>query len=181
MPHKQNPTGCAMTLAAANRVPGLVSNFLAGMAQENERSVGAGQAEWSTVSDVVQATGLAAASLAEVVQNLRVNAQRMKENIANTRGAIFAERAAILLGNAMGRDVAHRIIEEATHRSKEQGKRLSQVLAEMPEVTVHLNSSVIRDLEIPEQYLGMAETFQQRLLANPVGAAKLPALKQEGK
>jgi 3-carboxy-cis,cis-muconate cycloisomerase len=164
MPHKRNPIGCAVTLAAANRTPGLVANFLAGMIQENERGVGGWQAEWSTVSAVVQSAGLAAASMAEVAEGLTVDAERMKENIAATRGVVFAERAMILLGRALGRDAAHRILEEATRLTVEQKKHLADVLAGMPEVTAHLDAASIRGLEDPEQYLGEAETFRQRLL-----------------
>ncbi len=164
MPHKRNPIGCAVTLAAANRVPGLVANFLAGMIQENERGVGGWQAEWSTVSAVVQSAGLATASVAEVVEGLTVDVARIKENIAATLGVVFAERASILLGKALGRDAAHRILEDATRKSIEQGKHLADVLAGMPVVTAHLDESAIRGLEAPEQYLGEAETFRQRLL-----------------
>jgi 3-carboxy-cis,cis-muconate cycloisomerase len=166
MPHKRNPIGCALTLAAANRVPGLVSNFLSGMIQENERAVGGWQADWSTVSALVQAAGLAVASMAEVAEGLTVGVERMRENIAATRGTIFAERAMILLGGSVGRDAAHRILEEATRRSAQQKRPLAEVLAETPEVTAHLDATTIRALEDPAQYLGVAETFRQRLLAN---------------
>jgi 3-carboxy-cis,cis-muconate cycloisomerase len=166
MPHKRNPIGCSLTLAAANRAPGLVSSFLSGMIQENERGVGGWQAEWPTLAAIVQATGLAAASMAEVAQGLTVDAERMRENIAATRGAIFAERAMILLGRAVGRDAAYRILEEATRRSVEQKQHLAEVLAETPEVTAHLDAATIRELEDPKQYLGVAEAFRQRLLTN---------------
>lgn len=172
MPHKRNPIGCTVALAAANRMPGLVANFLSGMIQENERSVGGWQAEWYNVSSAVEATALAAASISEVAQSLTVNAPRMKENIVATRGTIFAERAMILLGRSMGRDVAHRLLEEATRNSSEQGKHLSDVLAEMPEVADHLHSSDLRNLEDPEHYLGMAEIFRQRLLNHERPTAK---------
>lgn len=164
MPHKRNPTGCAITLAAANRMPGLVANFLSGMIQENERGVGGWQAEWSTVSSIVQTVGVALASMTEVAEGLTVNARRMQENIDAMRGTIFAERAMILLGKALGRDVAHRVLEEATRKSIDQGMRLSEALADTPEVTAHLDFSTRRSLEDPQQYLGMAEAFRQRLL-----------------
>ncbi len=64
MPHKRNPSGCVVALAAANRVPGLVASFLSGMVQEHERGVGSWQAEWPTVAALMQATGVAAASMA---------------------------------------------------------------------------------------------------------------------
>jgi 3-carboxy-cis,cis-muconate cycloisomerase len=182
MPHKHNPTGCSITLAAANRMPGLVSNFLAGMVQENERGVGGWQAEWSTVSEAVQSAGLAAASMAEVLDGLTVNPQRMKENIAGTRGTIFAERATMLLGKAIGRDEAHRILEKATRKSTEEAKHLIEVLSRVPEVAAHLDPSLIQSLEGPEQYLGVAEVFRQRLLASSSAAAsKPPAARKERK
>src|SRR5262249_45426673 len=43
---------------------------------------------------------------------------------------------------------------------------LSDVLGEMPEVRGHLDQADLDDLESPEHYLGMAEEFQDRLLAS---------------
>ncbi len=166
MPHKQNPVGCALTLAAAQRVPGMVASFLSSMVQEHERGVGGGQAEWPTVAALVQATGLAIASMAEVAEELTVDSTRMAANLDATRGLIFAERAMMLLAEKVGRDVAHKVLEEAARRSVAQARHLSEVLAEMPEVTRHLDRAALRDLEVPEQYLGAADEFRLRLLAS---------------
>ncbi len=59
MPQKRNPIASSLALAAANRVPGLVAAFLAGMVQEHERGVGGWQAEWPTAggSDPVDGGG----------------------------------------------------------------------------------------------------------------------------
>ena len=70
MPNKHNPTACALTLAAAHRVPGLVASFLSAMLQEHERGVGGWQAEWPIIAAVVQSTGVAIASMAEVAEGL---------------------------------------------------------------------------------------------------------------
>jgi 3-carboxy-cis,cis-muconate cycloisomerase len=164
MPHKRNPTGCSLTLAAAARVPGYVSQFLSGMAQEHERAVGGWQAEWATIARVIQDTGLALASMREVAEGLVVHPRRMRENIASTRGVVFAERAAMLLGPALGRAVAHEILEQATRRAIETGRNLKQVLAEIPEVTRVLTPAQIDDLDSPESYLGSAEIFRKQLL-----------------
>ena len=64
MPQKRNPSGCALVLAAATRMPGLVASYLTAMPQEHERGVGGIQAEWPIVSAVVQSTGAAVAALA---------------------------------------------------------------------------------------------------------------------
>ncbi len=50
MPNKRNPTACALALAAAHRVPGLVASFLSAMVQEHERGVGGWQAEWPIIA-----------------------------------------------------------------------------------------------------------------------------------
>jgi 3-carboxy-cis,cis-muconate cycloisomerase len=165
MPHKRNPVGCSVALAAVNRLPGLISSLLSGMPQEHERGLGGWQAEWPTVAGTVQAVGAAAAAMAEVAEGLVINAESMRRNIDRTRGVIFGERA-IRLSKKVDRDRARRFIEQATRTSIEQSRTLSDVLGEMPEVRGHLDQADLDDLEIPEHYLGMAEEFQDRLLAS---------------
>jgi 3-carboxy-cis,cis-muconate cycloisomerase len=165
MPNKRNPTACSLTLASAHRVPGLVASFLSAMLQEHERGVGGWQTEWPIVAAVVQSTGLAVASMAEVAEGLSVDTQKMRLNIENANGAIFAERAMMLLGAKLGRDIAHKIVKEAVENSIKQGRHLAAVLAEVPEVTTHLSPAELGDLEIPEQYLGSAEAFRKALVS----------------
>jgi 3-carboxy-cis,cis-muconate cycloisomerase len=172
MPHKRNPIGCSLTLAAAQRVPGLVASFLSGMVQEHERGVGGWQAEWPIVAAVIQATGVAAASMAEVAEGFTVDKARMRSNIEATHGAIFSERASMLLGAKLGRDVAHKILREAAKKSSRQKRRLSEVLAEIPEVTSQLDRATLRGLETPEEYLGSAEVFRKALLSSKSSKTK---------
>jgi 3-carboxy-cis,cis-muconate cycloisomerase len=165
MPHKQNPVGCAVTLACVNRLPGLVSSFLSGMPQEHERALGGWQSEWPTVASTVQAVGAALAAMAEVAEGLGVNAAQMRLNIDQTR-AIFGERYVQLIATKTDPDLARKFIQQAIQMSTQQNRSLSDVLAEMPEVRDHLDLADLRDLEKPEQYLGVAEEFQDRLLAS---------------
>jgi 3-carboxy-cis,cis-muconate cycloisomerase len=166
MPHKRNPIACSLTLAAAHRVPGLVAAFLSAMVQEHERGAGGWQAEWPTVAAVIQATGLAAASMAEAAEALAVDGARMRANIEATHGVVFAERVLMMLGSTLGRDVAHQLLEQAARQSIARGRRLVDVLGEMPEVTRHLSMDALRDLDSPEAYLGVAEVFRTRLISS---------------
>jgi len=166
MPHKRNPTACSLTLAAAHRVPGLVASYLSAMVQEHERGVGGWHAEWPIVAAVMQSTGLAVSSMAEVAEGLSVDTEQMRANIERTNGVIFAERAMMLLGSKLGRDVAHRILEAAAKKCVLEGRHLAAVLAEMPEVTAHLDPRALEQLEVPEHYLGSAEEFREALLSN---------------
>ena len=165
MPNKRNPTACSLALAAAHRVPGLVASFLSAMLQEHERGVGGWQAEWPIVAAVIQSTGVAIASMAEVAEGLSVDTQKMRLNLENTKGTIFAERAMILLGAKLGRDVAHKVVEAAVRKSVKEGRHLAAVLAETAEVTTHLGRTELKELEEPEQYLGSAEAFRKALVS----------------
>jgi 3-carboxy-cis,cis-muconate cycloisomerase len=169
MPNKRNPTACVLTLAAAHRVPGLVASFLSAMLQEHERGVGGWQAEWPIVAAVIQSTGVAIASMAEATEGLSVDLQKMRLNIENTNGAIFAERAMMLLAAKLGRDVAHKILNAAVKKSAEEGRNLSAVLAGIPEVTIHLGPAELQQLETPEQYLGSADAFRKALVSESNG------------
>jgi 3-carboxy-cis,cis-muconate cycloisomerase len=164
MPQKRNPVGCAIALAASTRVPGLVSSYLSAMVQENERGVGGSQAEWPIVVDIVEATGAAAHSIAEVAEGLTVDPARMRENLQSTRGTIFAEKAALLLGKKIGKHRSNKLLEAATRNSLEQKKSLTDALREIPEAKQHLDENALSSLEVPEDYLGSAEYFRKRLL-----------------
>jgi 3-carboxy-cis,cis-muconate cycloisomerase len=166
MPQKRNPIGCAITLAAANRMPGLVASYLSAMLQEHERAVGASQSEWPTMAAVMQATAAAAASVAEISEGLTVDPDRMRQNLNATNGTIYAEKAAILLATSLGRDKAHRLIEQAANRALLENRQLSEVLAEIPEILKCLGKTALEHLSVAEDYLGSAEAFRQRLLQN---------------
>jgi len=167
MPHKHNPIGCSLTLAAAYRVPALVATFLSGMTQEHERGTGGWQAEWPTVAALIQSTGLAIASMTEVTEGLSVNSAKMRSNIEATHGTIFAEKAMMVLGQNFGRAAAHKLLEEATRKSIAESRRLSEVLAEMPDIAASFDAEALRNLEDPAKYLGVADEFRKRLLQVP--------------
>ncbi len=153
MPNKRNPAGSVVALAAAARVPGLVAAFLAAMPQEHERAAGGGQSEWPTVAGVIQATGSALAAVADTIAGITVNPQRMRANIEATHGAVFAEKAVLLLAPRMGRAAAESLVAKAVH-----GQTLREGLAQV------LTPEQLESLDHPEDYLGAAETFRRRLL-----------------
>jgi 3-carboxy-cis,cis-muconate cycloisomerase len=89
----------------------------------------------------------------------------MRANIESVNGVIFAERAAALLAPKLGRDAAHKIMEAATRKCAAEGRRLADVLREIPEVTDHLDRATLEGIENPEEYLGSAEAFRMALLS----------------
>jgi 3-carboxy-cis,cis-muconate cycloisomerase len=164
MPHKRNPAGCAIVLAAATRVPGLVSTFLSGMVQEHERAVGGWHAEWPVTASIVQSTGAALAAMADVIEGLTVYPAAMLRNLDAMNGTIFAERATMLLAPALGRDAAQRVIQETLTRVEASGRSFGDVLREHQDVRGVLPQDVLDTLDRPEHYLGVTETLRRQLL-----------------
>lgn len=153
MPHKRNPAGPTVALAAAARLPGLVAAFLGAMPQEHERAAGGWQSEWPAVADAIQATGSALAAVADTIEGLTVDPGRMRANIEATAGAVFAEKAVMLLAPRMGRAAAQARVAEALKAASLRGS-----LAHL------LTPEQLETIDRPEDYLGAAEEFRRRLL-----------------
>ncbi len=163
MPQKQNPTGCAVTLAASARLPGLTAAAIASLVQEHERSVGGWLTAWPTMADALRATGAAAAAMRGVASGLIVDPTRMRANLDATNGAVYAERATMLAARTLGRDTAHRLVREAL-RSGQSGQRLSAIVRATPALADAISDADLETLDDPAAYLGVAETLRQRLL-----------------
>ena len=92
----------------------------------------------------------------------------MNELSSNTtRGAIFAERVMMMLGSTLGRDIAHKLLEESGRKSAAERRPLVDVLAEIPEVVRIIPAVTLRQIDSPENYLGMAGDFRKSLVSPP--------------
>ena len=165
MPHKQNPVGASVALAASLRAPGLVATLLAAMPQEHERGLGGWQAEWTTLPELVSITAGAARAIAGTLEGLHVNASRMKENLERSGGLPLAEAVTMTLAMQIGKAAAHARVEEASRRAVRERITLAAALAGDPEVTRHLPPDDIAKRLTPDAYLGAARTFVERVLA----------------
>ena len=164
MPHKRNPVTAGVVLSAATRVPGLVSTMLSAMVQEDERGLGDWHAEWETLPEIFRLTGGALHQMATVVPLLEVDAARMRHNLDATHGLIFAEAVSMAMARYIGKSAAHTLVEAASRQTIESGKHLREVLGQDRTVTEHLTSVELDRLFVPENSLGAAETFVDRVV-----------------
>lgn len=166
MPHKRNPVACAAVLAVAARVPGLLGTMLTAMPQQHERGLGLWQAEWETLPDVFRLSAAALDRSAEIAEGLTVDAERMRANFDATQAMPLSEAVVAALALKIGRDKAHGILEKAILQAEIGKQLLSTVLKMMPEITVHLNDIEIDRLLQPDEYLGSAQRFIERVLGD---------------
>jgi 3-carboxy-cis,cis-muconate cycloisomerase len=165
LPHKRNPVACAVVLAAAMRMPGLVASMLAAMVQEEERGLGGWHAEWETLPEIVGLFGGALRHLTEAVCGLEVDPRRMRENLETSRGLVFAEAVQMALGAALGRAGAHDLVQAAATQAREERRHLRDVLAMDDTVARHLSPERLHALFDPAGYLGVADALIDRVLA----------------
>ena len=165
MPHKRNPVGAAVLIAAATRAPGLVATLFAAMPQEHERSLGLWHAEWQTLPELC---GLVSGALQQAllaVPGLEVDTARMRSNLELTRGLLLAEAVSIALAQRIGRDKAHHLIEQCCRQAIAEQRHLREVLGEQAEVCVQLSAAELDRLLDPGHYLGQAQRWVARAVA----------------
>jgi len=165
MPQKRNPVGASVALAASVRVPGLVATMLTAAVQEHERGLGNWPAEWVTLPEIAMLTGGALDAIANVIEGLEVDVERMRANLQLSQGQILAEAAQMALAPALGRDVAHELVAAASRRALKERRHLRDVLAEESRVTAVIDRNALAQLFEPASYLGSTDAFIDRALA----------------
>lgn len=97
MPHKRNPVAAVTARASARRAPGLVATLLASADHEHQRAAGPWHAEWPALTDLLCATGGAAARLRACLDGLQVHPEAMARNLSLTDAGGTPNHAADLV------------------------------------------------------------------------------------
>ena len=141
MPHKRNPVGAALVLAAASRAPMLAATIVAAIPQEHERALGGWQAEWPTLAALIETLGSAVQAMDEVAAGLTIDPDAMQANMDATEGAVLAERATFLLAEKMGKQKAGKLVEEALAKGGSFVEALGQLEKELSDEAALLGYS----------------------------------------
>jgi 3-carboxy-cis,cis-muconate cycloisomerase len=165
MPHKRNPVTSAIVLAAAIRVPALVSTVLSAMVQEEERGLGGWHAEWETMPELIALSGGALHHLAETIPGLEIDTTKMRDNVEVTHGLIFAEAVQMALAPRIGRPAAHKRVEAASKTATKNHRHLRDVIKSDAKIYKYLSSKEIKRLFDPAEYLGVADELIDRVLS----------------
>jgi 3-carboxy-cis,cis-muconate cycloisomerase len=162
MPQKRNAVRAMSTRASAALARANASVLTDALVQEHERAGGAWQAEWDALSLALAATGGAAASLAESLERLEVDAARMRSNLDLTGGQVMAERVALVLTERLGRTAARALVRSASLQATETGRSLADELGDRD---TGLTAEEIQTTLEPTTYLGSAAALVDRALA----------------
>lgn len=165
LPHKRNPVDTVAAVAAARLALGLVPVITASLIQEHERAVGGWQSEWAALPELFRYAGGAIERVRLAVAGLEVNAERMRANLGVTRGLLMAESLSMALAGRIGKQEAHHVVQAACERAVRQGADLASVAQADAQISGALSADQIAAALDPAAYLGSADLFIDRALA----------------
>jgi len=165
MPQKRNPIGSERMLAAAKIVREQHALMLDAMVQDHERATGQWHVEWQALPTafIIASGGLAAAR--EVLEGLEVRPQAMRRVLDMTGGLIVAEAVMMGLAPALGRQVAHDLVQDCCRVALTGDTPFLDALAAEPKIAAVIDRAALARLVDPANYLGAAPEMTRRLLA----------------
>jgi adenylosuccinate lyase len=131
MPHKRNPIITERITGLARVLRGYSQVGLENIALWHERDISHSGAERVVLPDSTIALDYMQHLAARVAGGMTVHADRMRENLELTHGALFSQRAlTALVESGMKRDDAYRIVQENAQRAWDEGTDFRELLGQ---------------------------------------------------
>lgn len=165
MPQKTNPVKTVLVLAAARQIPAYTLILLQSMVAEDERPVGAWQAEWQPLRDALRLVLGSSSHMAELLANLRVDEDRMQNNLTSTGGAVISERLNValtpLVGKLHAKEILRRILIDENAEPATLATTLRRELANYGVNHAELDLDALFTIE---DYVGSSSEITRRAL-----------------
>jgi adenylosuccinate lyase len=133
MPHKRNPIKSEQVTGLARILRGNAQAALEDVALWHERDISHSSVERVILPDSTILLDHMQRRILNLVQGMVVDAQRMRENLELTHGALFSQRVLLaLVGRGMTRDDAYRIVQRLAQQALDERTPLRELLAADP-------------------------------------------------
>jgi len=131
MPHKRNPIKSEQISGLARVLRGNAQAGLEDVALWHERDISHSSVERVILPDSTILLDYLQHRTIALVEGMKVNEQRMLENLELTHGALFSQRVLLaLVEDGSTREDAYRIVQELAQRAWDQGTPLQGLLAQ---------------------------------------------------
>jgi adenylosuccinate lyase len=131
MPHKRNPIVSERVTGIARLLRGYATAGTEDVALWHERDISHSSVERVVLPDATILLDYSQSLGTRVVQGMTVYADRMRENLNATHGALFSQRALLaLVESGLSRDDAYRIVQENAQRAWDEGVEFRDLLAQ---------------------------------------------------
>lgn len=157
MPHKRNPETCERICGLARVVRSLVTPALENVVTWHERDLTQSSAERFIIPEACILVDYMLFLMTNIVANLYVNEERMRQNIELTQGRAMSEAVMIALTKkGVSRQEAHELLRKLTIKSEMEKRPFREVLLEDKFVGKKLSEKEIDEALNPRNYLGTA-------------------------
>ncbi len=130
MPHKRNPILSERICGLARVLRGYSQVGMENIALWHERDISHSGAERVVLPDSTIALDYMQHLATRLVEGVTVHADRMRENVELTHGALFSQRAlTALVESGMKRDDAYRLVQESAQRAWDEGTSFRELIA----------------------------------------------------
>src|SRR4051812_24571226 len=130
MPHKRNPIVSERITGIARLLRGYATASVENVALWHERDISHSSVERVALPDATILLDYSQSLGKRVVEGMAVHADRMRENLNATHGALFSQRALLaLVESGLSRDEAYRIVQENAQRAWDEGVEFRDLLA----------------------------------------------------
>ncbi len=131
MPHKRNPIRTERVTGLARVLRGYAQTGIENVALWHERDISHSGAERVVLPDATILLDYMQDLATKVAAGMKVNEERMRENLGLTHGALFSQRAlTALVESGMTRDDAYRVVQENAQRAWDNRTEFRDLLAE---------------------------------------------------
>ncbi len=166
MPHKRNPVSFENVKSIWKAMAPRVMTTYLDQISEHQRDL-TNSASQRFLGEILAGTAYAAGRLATSLEGIRVDRERLKQNLASSRGAIAAEPLYVLLAK-YGHPDAHEAVRKLTLEVERGGRSLLEIAMMDSDVREHmrkLTPEERRILERPEEYRGLAAEVTREVTA----------------
>ncbi len=157
MPHKRNPEICERVCGLARIVRSLTIPALEDVVTWHERDLTQSSAERFLLPEACILTDYILSLMISIIANLRVEEQRMLQNMNLTQGRTMSESVMMALARkGVDRQEAHELLRQLTLQSEAQNKPFKEILLKDKLVSSKLSEKEIDEALNPKSYLGTA-------------------------
>ena len=157
MPHKRNPETCERVCGLSRIVKSLTVPALDDVTTWHERDLTQSSTERFLLPQTCILTDYLLALMIDIISNLRVDEQRMVQNLTITQGRSMSESIMMALARkGFNRQEAHELLRKLTIISEVDRKPFREVLLADKTIHANLTCAEIDEALDPQNYLGTA-------------------------
>lgn len=163
MPHKRNPIGSENITGLSRVIRGYMTTAYENVPLWHERDISHSSAERVMLPDVTIALDYMLHRFANIIENLSVFADNMKENIDKTFGLVYSQKVMLtLIDKGLSREAAYDLVQPKAMESWESHQPFKQLLEQDSRITEILSDDELEACFDKTQDLKRIDTIFKR-------------------